>query len=153
MRAPLELVTEWLLSASAELAPEYFHLPVAGAEEAAFRERVYCYELYHRWRCHWQEGFQFSLNGEVDKRKHPLIPGAWKPDFLVHVPGEMTNLLVVEVKPRTADVKKMAEDLQKLTSFRRDLRDEDRRPANYHAATSWSTAWIRTTGPRSGPRS
>ncbi|MBI2001250.1 MAG: hypothetical protein HYS69_08735 [candidate division NC10 bacterium] len=53
---------------------------------------------------------------------------------MVHVPGEMANLLVVEAKPRTADVNKMAEDLQKLTSFRRDLRDEGGRPANYHAA-------------------
>lgn len=134
VRRELELVTEWLVCASAELPPEYFHRPVAGAEETAFRERVYCYELYHRWRCHWQEGFRFSLNGEVDKQKHPLIPGAWKPDFLVHVPGEMANLLVVEVKPSTADLKKMAEDLQKLTSFRRDLRDESGRPASYHAA-------------------
>ena len=62
-------------------------------------------------------GFRFSLNGEVDKQKHPLVPGAWKPDFLVHVPGEMANLLVVEVKLGTADLKKMAEDPQKLTSF------------------------------------
>jgi hypothetical protein len=134
VKRQLEVVTDWLVSASAEVAPEYFQLPVAGAEDAGFRERVYCYELYHRWRCHWQDGFRFSLNGEVDKQKHPLIPGAWKPDFLVHVPGKMTNLLVVEVKPRTADIRRMAKDLQKLTSFRRDLRDESGRPANYHAA-------------------
>ena len=134
VKRELELVTKWLVCASAQLAPEYFHLPVAGAEETAFRERVYCYELYHRWRCHWQEGFRFSLNGEVDKQKHPLIPGAWKPDFLVHVPGEMANLLVVEVKPCTAELKKMAEDLQKLTSLRRDLRDEGGHPASYDAA-------------------
>lgn len=134
MRQELDAVTEWLVCASAELAPEYFQLPVAGAEDAVFRERVYCYELYHRWRCHWQEGFRFSLNGEVDKWKHPLIPGAWKPDFLVHVPGEMANLLVVEVKPATADVNRMAEDLRKLTSFRLDLHDEVGRPASYHAA-------------------
>ena len=63
-----------------------------------------------------------------------MIPGAWKPDFLVHMPGKMANLLVVEVKPRTADIQKMAEDLQKLTSFRRDLRDKAGRAANYHAA-------------------
>lgn len=136
MRRGLERVTEWLLLASAEVASEYFHLPVAGAEEPAFRERVYCYELYHRWRCHWSEGFPFSLNGEADKQGHPLIPGAWKPDFVVHVPGQMTksNLLVVEVKSANGNVKKMAEDLEKLASFRRDLRDDQGRPAGYHAA-------------------
>ena len=59
----LELVTEWLARASAELAPHYFQLPVAGAKDAIFRERAYCYELYHLWRCQWIEGFRFSLNG------------------------------------------------------------------------------------------
>jgi hypothetical protein len=161
VRAELQLVTEWLVSASAELAPAYFHLPVAGAEEAAFRERVYCYELYHLWRCHWPNDFRFALNGEVDKQKHPLISGAWKPDFLVHVPGEMVNLLVVEVKAGTADVKNMAEDLQKLTSFRRDLRDEGGRPANYHAAyflvygldlRDWPTLRARLTEIAGGPK-
>lgn len=136
MTRGLVRVTEWLLLASAEVPPEYFHLPVAGAEEPAFRERVYCYELYHRWRCHWLEELPFSLNGEVDKQGHPLIPGAWKPDFIVHVPGKMTksNLLVVEVKPANGNVRKMAQDLEKLTSFRRDLRDGQGRPTGYHAA-------------------
>jgi hypothetical protein len=71
----LELVTEWLLCASSQLGRHYFQLPVAGsdAEEAEYRERVYCYELYHRWRCHWAEGFPYSLCGEVDKQGHPLI--------------------------------------------------------------------------------
>lgn len=133
----LSLVTEWLLCASSQISVPYFQLPVAGAGDPQYRERVYCYELYHRWRCNWSDGFPFSLNGEVDKQRHPLIPGNWKPDFLVHVPGQMTNLLIVEVKPANADRAHMIDDLEKLTYFRRDLRDQDGNPANYYAAYFW----------------
>ncbi|MBI3045838.1 MAG: hypothetical protein HYY78_23775 [Betaproteobacteria bacterium] len=127
MQEDLDSVTEWLLRASSEIPREYFQLPVADAEEPEYRERVYCYELYHRWRCHWPGDFPFSLGGEVDKTGHPIIRGNPKPDFLVHVPGKMTNLLVVEVKPRNRDIGRMAEDLKKLVAFRRQ-------PVNYFAA-------------------
>jgi hypothetical protein len=133
----LAQVTEWLLCASSQIGPEYFQLPVAGAEEPAYRERVYCYELYHRWRCHWFEGFPFSLNGEVDKSGHRLIRGGLKPDFLVHIPGWMINLLVMEVKPANADRDDMVVDLKKLTKFHRDLVDQEGQPANYYAAYFW----------------
>jgi 3-methyladenine DNA glycosylase AlkD len=65
------------------------------------------------------------------------------PDFLVHIPGYMTNLLVMEVKApprqghRNDDLLKMAKDLRKLTAYRRDLVDEDEKPANYYAAYFW----------------
>lgn len=137
MKEELQVVTEWLLHASTQLAPEYFQLPVAGAEEPEYRERVYCYELYHRWRCHWAEGFPFALSGEVDKQGHPLIRGDSKPDFLVHIPGRMSNLLVMEVKPANSELARMSDDLKKLTRFRRDLRDQDGSPANYCAAYFW----------------
>lgn len=137
VRGELEVVTEWLVTASAEVAPEYVQLPVASSEEPEYRERVYCYELYHRWRCHWPAGFPFSLSGEVNKQGHPLIRGEEKPDFLVHVPGQMRNLLVVEVKPQNAPPARMADDLKKLTRFRRDLYDQDGVPASYHAAYFW----------------
>ncbi len=137
MREELELVTEWLLSAAAEVASEYFQLPVAGAEEPEYRERVYCYELYHRWRCHWRNAFPYSLSGEVDKQGHRLIRGEDKPDFLVHVPGQMCNLLVVEVKPKNAAPARMGDDLRKLTRFRRNLRDRHGLPASYYAAFFW----------------
>ena len=130
MDEALARVTDWLLCASSQVGLEYMQLPVAGAEEQEYRERVYCYELYHRWRCHWPEDFPFSLSGEVDKARHPLIRKSLKPDFLVHIPGEMTNLLIVEVKPQNADETNMADDLVKLTRFRRA-------PANYHAAYFW----------------
>jgi hypothetical protein len=133
MNEALDKVTEWLLRASSEVGPHYFQLPVAGKEEPGYRERVYCYELYHRWRTHWPDTFRFSLSGEIDKAGHRLIRNGTKPDFLVHIPGQMMNLLIVEVKPENADEKQMVEDLAKLTSFRRDLGERH----NYKAAYFW----------------
>ncbi len=101
---PLASITEWLLSASAEVGAEYFQLPVQ-----------------------WTDDCHYSLGGEVDKSRHPIIRGNAKPDFLVHVPGRMDNLLVVEVKPGNAAVARMTDDLMKLLAFRR-------KPANYVAA-------------------
>ena len=51
------------------------------AYEPEYRERVYCYEHYNRWRCHWPDGYPYSLAGEIDKHGHPIIRGAAKPDF------------------------------------------------------------------------
>ncbi len=140
----LRLVTDWLVCASSLIGEEYIQLPVADGDPH-FRERVYCYELYHRWRCHWGQGFRFSLCGELNKRGYPLICGTnlvrTMPDFLVHVPGEigeMTNLLVMEVKSARGEMKKIVEDLEKLTAYRRNLVDQKKgQPANYHAAYLW----------------
>jgi len=137
MERELDIVTEWLLCASSQVGGEYFQLPVAGKEEPEYRERVYCYELYHLWRCHWPKGFRFSLCGGVDKQGHPLVRGEPKPDYLVHIPGEMSNLLVVEVKPKNAAPARMADDLKKLTTFRRDLPPQHDLSGNYFAAYFW----------------
>lgn len=137
MKKELDLVTGWLLTASEAVPREYFQLPVAGSERPEYRERVYCYELYHRWRCQWPPGFLFSLGGEINKRGHPLIRGDEQPDFLVHVPGQMYNLLIVEVKPVNAEPARMAADLKKLTRFRRELYDQDGLRASYEAAYFW----------------
>jgi hypothetical protein len=129
-------VTKWLLEASSQIPDQYFQLPVAGMEEPEYRERVYCYELYHRWRCSWPKDFPFSLSGEIDKTGHPLIRNGPKPDFLVHVLGEMTNLLIVEVKAANVPVRRICDDLQKLTHFRRDLVVPGQH-GNYQAAYLW----------------
>mgnify|MGYP006906724169 CR=1 FL=1 len=52
-----------------QITDEYFQLPVCGSD-SLYRERVYCYELYHQMRCIWDD-FPFSLGGEVDKAGHP----------------------------------------------------------------------------------
>jgi hypothetical protein len=89
-----------LIDAAEKIEPHYFQLPVAEGEEPKYRERVYCYELYHQLRCILGDNFQFQykLNGEVDKRGHPIFRKAKKPDFIVHSPGDMKhNLVVIEV--------------------------------------------------------
>lgn len=101
----------------------YFQLPVAGKEEPVFRERVYCYELYHQLRTTLGDGFPYKLDGEVDKNGHPIIRptlGPWKPDFIVHIPGNMKrNLVVIEVKPITVkdDMSELKRTLEKLQGF------------------------------------
>ena len=106
--------------AASRLSAEYFQLPVADGD-AVYRERVYCYELYHQIRCFW-DGFPFSLGGEVDKAGHPHFQNGpyarAKPDLLVHVPGQMAqNLAAVEVKPTTTGDEDLRTDLHKLNWF------------------------------------
>lgn len=101
----------------------YFQLDIAGSEESIYRERVYCYELYHQLRCVLGDSFPYKLDGEVDKAGHPIIRqelGARKPDFIVHVPGKMNrNLAVIEVKPLTIKnrISELREDLKTLQGF------------------------------------
>jgi len=43
------------------------------------------------------------------------LPGKKKPDFIVHIPGEMDhNLVVIEVKPVTVNDDDLEYDLEKL---------------------------------------
>lgn len=93
----------------------YFQLPISGQEIPVFRERVYCYELYHQIRNKLGDVFPCKLDGEVDKSGHQFMPGKMKPDFIVHVPNDMDqNLAVIEVKPVTAYEGELESDLEKL---------------------------------------
>ncbi len=107
--------------ATEKVSRQYMQLPVAGRENPEYRERVYCYELYHQLRLQ-MENFRYSLGGEIDKSGHPLICGGnldrVKPDLLVHEPGSMErNLAVIEVKPITGRMPGIAKDLKSLTAF------------------------------------
>lgn len=106
--------------------PHYFQIPVAvkDGEKKIFRERVYCYELYHQLRNILGEKFPYRLYGEVDKVGHEFILGAKKPDFIVHDPGDMRkNLVVIEVKP--IKVRNHMQELEKdLKTLRVFLGDE-----------------------------
>lgn len=118
----VEIFRELLSVATANVPEEYFLMPVQGASEPVFRERVYCYELYHQLRCIWPADFAFSLGGEVDKSAHPVLGSGplnrLKPDFLVHLPGDMTgNLIVIEVKPVNAPRRAIMRDLSSLRQF------------------------------------
>jgi hypothetical protein len=56
------------------------------------------------------------LSGEISKQGHPIIrPIA--PDLVFHRPGEMDNLVVVEVKPVNAALNGILKDLETLTYF------------------------------------
>lgn len=103
----------------------YFQIQFAGSNELKFRERVYCYELYHQLLNILGDEFRYKLDGEVDKEGHPFYPklGPKKPDLIVHVPRDMDwNLAVIEVKPvtvgkRIGDLKK---DIETLKGFLED---------------------------------
>ena len=121
---------ELLSHATGSVGRNYFMLPVAdgagGEPLVQYRERVYAYELYHCLRCVWPD-WPYSLGGEVDKRRHPVVRGGdldnVKPDFLVHVPGKMNhNLVVLEIKaasqrPPADERVAIEKDLKKLTAF------------------------------------
>ncbi len=89
-----------------------------------FRERVYCYELYHQLRINLSgsQNFPYALQGEMDKHGNPIFHNeisAAKPDFILHKPGTMEhNLLVIEVKPlNNASYSQLKKDLDTLTGF------------------------------------
>lgn len=117
-----------LQAATDAVAPVYFDLPIAG-DAPIYRERVYCYELYHQLRTLWPVGFPYVLNGEVDKAGHAVMQrlgATGVPDFLVHGPGDMShNLVIIEVKPVDhVGWKGLKDDLEKLTKFTTDGRYE-----------------------------
>lgn len=120
----LEQFDSILRGSTEKIESDYFQLPVTEKEDPLYRERVYCYELYHNIRKLWPEESEYSLSGEVDKKNHPLIRGNGldnkKPDMLIHIPGNMGgNYLVLEVKPITGTKKQLKKDLKTLTAFRR----------------------------------
>lgn len=116
-----DLFLDALRHATSLIEPHYFQLPVAELEDPVYRERVYCYELYHRLREVLPGEFGYRLDGELDKSGHPLIHrtvGPVKPDFLVHERGVMNkNLVVVEVKPITVQKDGLEKDFQTLRDF------------------------------------
>lgn len=118
----MELFTQILQEATAGIAPGYFLLPIHGAP-SVYRERVYCYELYHQIRLLWPRDCPYCLNGEVDKRAHPYFQdsGAPKPDLLVHEPGTGNNYAVIEVKSCRASDAGIQKDLETLTRFRTEI--------------------------------
>jgi hypothetical protein len=112
-----------LADAASRVTAPFFQLPVAGLEDATYRERVYAYELYHQLRLLWPLDLaRYSLGGEVDKAGHPLVRGndldRTKPDLIAHVPGDMDwNLAVVEIKSARVEQDAVERDLRKLAAF------------------------------------
>lgn len=118
----MDELDEVLSEATAAVTGPYFQLPIAGQVDLIYRERVYCYELYHQMRVRWPKRCRYSLGGEVDKSGHPLMRGNGldnlKPDFLIHRPRDMkSNYAVIEVKPANASVAGLRKDLETLSIF------------------------------------
>jgi hypothetical protein len=88
-----------------------------------YRERVYCYELYHQMRRLWPPDCPYRLNGEVDKRTHPYFQEGEqpKPDLLVHQPGTGENDTVIEIKSSRAALRDIRKELGTLSLFRNEL--------------------------------
>lgn len=110
-----------LKEATAGINSEYFQLPIAGGDSPIYRERCYCYELYHQLRLCWPD-CSYKLSGEVDKAGHPVIRGndldRSKPDLLIHIPEDMDhNFAVIEVKPITGAIRGIKKDVRRLLAF------------------------------------
>lgn len=110
-----------LEAATAAVDGDYMQLPIHGGTPK-YRERVYCYELYHQMRSRWPIPCDYILNGEVDKRGHQVLAALEAantiPDLLVHTPGEMAgNHAIIEVKPHRSEYDGVLKDLQTLQVF------------------------------------
>lgn len=93
-------------------------------DDAALRERVYCYELYHQLRDKLPVDFPYTVHGELDKQNHHfiinLLGQSRVPDFLVHKPGDMeqdANLAIIEVKTAECSIAEAKTDLNKIMDF------------------------------------
>lgn len=122
----MDELTEILQEATRAIESTYFHLNIDGGDPK-YRERVYCYELYHQMRLRWPRESPFYLTGEVDKASHPILSdlgaGTAKPDLLVHQPGDMIgNYAIIEVKSQEATDSGIKNDLGKLSLFTREVR-------------------------------
>ena len=104
-----------------EVPQDYYHISTTYCKEGIVRERVFCYELYHRMRKIQDDNkcFQFHIHGEIDKSGHKLFARKDRknPDFIFHDPGRMEgNALIVEVKG-TITVQGVSKDLETLKAF------------------------------------
>jgi hypothetical protein len=123
----MEQLSQILTQATAAIGAEYFRLPIEGGNPV-YRERVYCYELYHQMRLRWPgvDLSAYRLNAEVDKRAHHALEQlgvhGQKPDFLVHQPGHMAgNHAIIEVKHAPSNSEDIRKDLRSLALFRHDV--------------------------------
>ena len=107
-----------LHEAAQALGQDYFLLAIDGADPV-YRERVYCYELYHQLRVRWPESCDWKLNDEVDKQVDIYFRDgrAPKPGLLIHIPGTDRNYVVMEVKVFRVDIGDIRKDLTTLSIF------------------------------------
>jgi hypothetical protein len=114
-----------LLSATEMIEEKYFLTKITqanGGEKSVYRERIYCYELYHQIKVVCKD-VHMNIFAEYDKSGSSFYAGTSlsrvKPDFLLHHPGNTkNNHIAMEVKSsaaRRSDLQKDIEKLIKLT--------------------------------------
>jgi len=118
----VERFVAMLVAATGKVEEAYFQVQTASKDgsKTVYRERVYCYELYHQLRKLLQgEPGPYTLMGELDKKGHEIIGGDPVPDFVFHKPSKMGyNLVVMEVKHiANNETSEILKDCEKLRRF------------------------------------
>lgn len=120
----LRIVYHSILLATSRISSSFFEVVRQRNEtevESVYRERVYCYELYHQLRQLLPDHFPYVIHGELDKRGqhfvNSLLNGDYAPDLLVHRPGRMQNLVIMEVKPAACSPSEADHDIEKMAGF------------------------------------
>jgi len=120
-KSELQVFLNGLDVACERISKEYIDFPVYSQNGTIYRERVYCYELYHQLRNALDQSFKYVISGEVDKRMHPVLSEEGEdkiiPDFLVHVPATMDNLVLMEVKSPNAKIEGICKDVKTIRTF------------------------------------
>lgn len=102
----------------------YYNLKTTYEPDGIVRERVFCYELYHRMRQILEESgeIKLTLNGEIDKRSNIEFAKEDRknPDFVFHIPGDMEgNTIVIEIKGQITGgyLNKCLKDFETIVCF------------------------------------
>ena len=122
MKNLVDMFALGLCDAIKEIGILYFEIAVVGSDKTAFREKVYCYELYHQLRIKLRN-FPLFIYGEPDKGGHPNFKkiGRKIPDFIVHKPQSHDfNLTVIEVKSHRSSTKRFEKDIDTVCKLVRD---------------------------------
>ncbi len=127
-----ELYFDILINACQRVNDLYFNVPLVTEIKSPedfrsvleYREKVYCYELYHQKRTLLEKRGShirgLLLNAETDKAGaiYTTFVGARKPDFVLHRPGDgIHNVATTEVKRISAPINDIEKDMGKLKEF------------------------------------
>lgn len=111
-----------LIDSTEKIAEQYFETKIIDLDrktKKVYRERIYCYELYHQIRIRIPNEGEASFFGEYDKSgsksyDNTMLKGV-KPDFSIHIPGDNdNNSIAMEVKSSSASNTAIKIDIKKL---------------------------------------
>lgn len=63
----------YIIEALNNIEQHYIKLPAIHKPSGLIRERVFCYEFYHRMRCIIPSTSEIVINGEIDKSGYPTF--------------------------------------------------------------------------------